>query len=299
MSWIEGVGDEVTITVAAIAVLAIILVAWISTGIRDIPFIRVVVVQLTRRRRQPQTDSAVERIEAELLVRQPENVLETDDTSGDNVAEPVVAQSENSVDSREDDEVNPGDDNASAKSLEANVEQKTEDNNKDIADENTALEDEEDIVPVDVENLSASELRQRRVEFFKGPTQPSSVTDNGIQDAEQSVHVVNKANESNETEEKLETSDEKGKESETETKSLKSKRLSDLASNLLNEELENSRKEQTDSRNSQTETRGNENQSTGTGSETPDEIRVRLKYLNDTQRLVTASPSETIGNFRR
>ena len=297
MSWIEGVGDEVTITVAAIAILAIILVAWISTGIRDIPFIRVVVVQLTRRRRQPQTDSAVERIEAELLVRQPENVLETDDTSGDNVAEPVVAQSENSVDFRET-EVSAGGDNASANSLETNVEEKTDNDSKDNTVENENLETEEDIVPVDVENLNASELRQRRVEFFKGPNQSSSVTDNGIQDFEQSV--VNKANESNETEEKLETSDERGKESETETKSLNSKRLSDLASNLLNEELENSRKEQTDSRNSQTETRSNENQSTGTGSETPDdEIRVRLKYLNDTQRLVTALPSETIGNFRR
>ena len=294
MSWIEGVGDEVTLTVAVIAVLVIVVVAWLSTGIRDIPFIRVVVVQLTRRRHQPRTDEAVERIEAELLVREPENVLGAEN-SNDNEAE-QVPQTENSVDSREN-ETNVGD-SASANALETketNVKEKTDCENNE-ADENTALENEEDISPVTVENLSASELRQRRVEFFKDPTQSSSRTDSGINNAEQCVE--NKANDSKETGEKLETSNEKAKESENETnKSLKSKRLSDLASNLLNEELENSRKERTGSRNSQSETSRNENQSTETGSET--EIRVRLKYLNDTQRLVTASPSETIGNFRR
>ena len=297
MSWIEGVGDEVTLTVAVIAVLVIVVVAWLSTGIRDIPFIRVVVVQLTRRRHQPRTDAAVERIEAELLVREPDNVLEVDN-SNDNEAEQVAQNesSENSLDSTGN-EVSVGD-SASANALETketNVEEKTDCENNE-ADENTALENEEDISPVTVENLSASELRQRRVEFFKDPTQSSSRTDSGINNADQCVE--NKANDSKETGEKLGTSNEKAKESETETnKSLKSKRLSDLASNLLNEELENSRKEQTGSRNSQSETSRNENQSTGTGSET--EIRVRLKYLNDTQRLVTASPSETIGNFRR
>ena len=289
MSWIEGVGDEVTITIAVTAVLVIILVAWISTGIRDIPFIRVVVVQLTRRRQQTQADRAAERIEAELLVQQPENVLETE-TSSDNVAEPV-AQSEDSLDSRAT-EVSASGDNANTSTVETHVEKKTDGDSKDNTDEEKTSVNEEDIAPVNVENLSASELRQRRVEFFNGSAQSGTLTDNDTQDAEQ----ISENNANNEKDEKLESSSDE-KATESEPKSLNSKRLSDLASNLLNEELENSRKEQTDSRNSQSETRSSENQSTG--SETPDEIRVRLKYLNDTQRLVTASPSETIGNFRR
>jgi len=35
MSWIEGIGDEVTISVAVFFVITVLLVAWLSTGIRS------------------------------------------------------------------------------------------------------------------------------------------------------------------------------------------------------------------------------------------------------------------------
>lgn len=285
MSWIEGVGDEVTIAVAVLAILFIILVAWISTGITDIPFIRVVVVQLTRGRQQPQTDPVVDSLEADLLVQQPDNVDEVGLT-GETEAEPAqhVAETVQAQDSL--DEVDTGSDNLGASLSRTETVNQTE--------EETQNNEENDNAPIAIETLSASELRQRRVDFFKASSCSSS--DNKTQVNEQNLK---KKHEIDEKEEDKLPREDKSKLSEC--KSPSSKGLSDLASNLLNEELEHSSREQTESLNSQGEpgNQSREGDNQPVGSEASDEIRVRLKYLNDTQRLVKASPLETIGNFRR
>lgn len=277
MSWIEGVGDEVTITLALIAVLCIILVAWISTGIRDIPFIRVVIVQLTRRRQQPA--ETVESLEADLLVQHPDTTSETEvdnDTSAQPTTQEVPAdETKVPPDRTESDSVNVG---------EAGTSDKTEDGNIDEARGSV-----EDVAPETVENLTATQLRQRRLEFFKD----FSAGDGRDLVTDQCSESKNSADEKC-VKAKLPSND-KSKESEIRTPQQKS--LSDLASSLLSSELENSRKEQAESGDRETQSVPREDQSTET--ETADEIRVRLKYLNDTQRLVKASPSETIGNFRR
>lgn len=278
MSWIEGVGDEVTIAATIIAVLSIILVAWVSTGIRDIPFIRVVVVQLTRRRRQ--AEETVESHEDDLLVQHPDNATEAEP---DPVAEPVTQGVESDA---AEGPVDRTDSNTNIAETEANDEAETETNNK-----NEDSIDEEDVAPSTVENLSATELRQRRLEFYKD----SSSTDGRNQVTDQTLESKNSVDEKS----VKDRSSSNGKSKEAEIKSPHQKSLSDLASSLLSTELENSRRGRTESRQSEGES---ENQPRGSGnqsSETVDEIRVRLKYLNDTQRLVKASPSDTIGNFRR
>ena len=278
MSWIEGVGDEVTITLAVIAVLCIILVAWISTGIRDIPFIRVVIVQLTRRRQHP--TETVESLEADLLVHHPDATSEAE-VDNDSLAQPTTQEvpadeAEVPPDRTESDSLNVG---------EAGTSDQSEDRNTDDSKDSV----EEAIAPENVENLTATQLRQRRLEFFKDP----SAGDGRDLVTGQCSESKNNADEKC-VKAKL-TSNDKSKESEIRTPQQKS--LSDLASSLLSSELENSRKEHAESGDRETQSVPRENHSTET--ETADEIRVRLKYLNDTQRLVKASPSETIGNFRR
>lgn len=278
MSWIEGVGDEVTITLAVIAVLCIILVAWISTGIRDIPFIRVVIVQLTRRRQHPA--ETVESLEADLLVHHPDATSEAE-VDNDSLAQPTTQEvpadeAEVPPDRTKNDSLNVG---------EAGTSDQSEDRNTD--DSKGSLE--EAIAPENVENLTATQLRQRRLEFFKDP----SAGDGRDLVTGQCSESKNNADEKC-VKAKLPSND-KSKESEIRTPQQKS--LSDLASSLLSSELENSRKEHAESGDRETQSVPRENHSTET--ETADEIRVRLKYLNDTQRLVKASPSETIGNFRR
>ena len=50
MSLIEGVGDEVTVGVSLFMLLCLVLLAWFSTHTRDIPFVSIIVVELSQRR---------------------------------------------------------------------------------------------------------------------------------------------------------------------------------------------------------------------------------------------------------
>ena len=50
MSVIEGVGDEVTVGVGLLALLLVVLLAWVSTHTPHIPFVSVIVVELSQRR---------------------------------------------------------------------------------------------------------------------------------------------------------------------------------------------------------------------------------------------------------
>lgn len=272
MSWIEGVGDEVTVSVIIIAVLCIILVAWISTGIRDIPFIRVVVVQLTRR--HTQTERPIESHEDNLLIQQSDSV--TEEQANDTVIEPVTQGEVAETDV--DDNLNDRTDGSTLK-----VETETDEAETSNPKEDSV--DEEDVAPAAEENLTSTELRQRRLEFYGS----SSSKDSGSPVSDKTAE-----SKTSDSETSLKDSASSKERSEgIENKCGYEKRLPDL----LSAESEKSRTEETESKQSEHQNESNDDQSAA--GETVEEIRVRLKYLNDTQRLVKASPTETIGNFRR
>ena len=274
MSWIEGVGDEVTITFAIITVLFVIVVAWLSTGIRDIPFIRVVVIQLTRRRHQQQTDQPVDPLEADLLVQQPGNVGEAE-LHTDSLVAPLSVADEISghIGERTDSETN-------------NIDETEEDGAK--------LNDDPDgATSTVVEHPSSTELRQRRLDFYKDTSHTSSDCINQAVDQSSKNKVT--ANK------KFDKNVSKDEAKETGFQPVSVTDLTSDHSTVLDSTITG----QTESRQAKgdVENQTRESGSQSAGNETAelaaDEIRVRLKYLNDTQRLVKASPSETIGNFRR
>lgn len=137
---------------------------------------------------------------------------------------------------------------------------------------------EPDICPV-----SNTELRQRRLDFFSGHSSGNVATDNQSEDKSTESDRINKDSEPS---------------SDSKTKSL-----SELASDILSSTEQsgtdsvnvNDASEQTEQARTQSET-GSGSQDSGLE---PGLIRVRIKFLNDTQRLVTALATETIGNFRR
>ncbi|XP_045209478.2 transmembrane and ubiquitin-like domain-containing protein 1 [Mercenaria mercenaria] len=325
MPWIEGIGDEVTIGVSVLLGLCILFVAWLSTGIREIPFISVIIVQLTRRR-EVQTENSNTNSNTE-------NVESVNNSSGDNAenadqGEATQSTSETVVDSSKDTagrtevekentreksepvasgsvsdlgtyitetgevqkdskQTNNETDNTDLDTVD-NIEQET-----DASNEAVSAEFEPEICPV-----SNTELRERRINFFSSQTPGKVPCDN------QSL---------NQSEEKCPESDRTNSESKP-SSDVKPKSLSKLASDLLSEPLlsNNSPSNDSVSVNSEpadTSINRDSAEQSGSQSETgsglqdpglePGEIRVRIKFLNDTQRLVTALATETIGNFRR
>ena len=57
MSLIEGVGDEVTVGTSLFMLLCLVLLAWFSTHTRDIPFVSIIVVELSQRRNRNRNHS--------------------------------------------------------------------------------------------------------------------------------------------------------------------------------------------------------------------------------------------------
>lgn len=352
MPWIEGIGDEVTVTICVLLVMCILVVSWLSTGIREIPFISVIIVQLTRRREVPTSDGDTSQTgaqsndgdsnetdinqseggqadenTAEVLATvstrtvSSENV-ETESDTGNLVEPPVAVITDRSISaSSEFGTTAKGSADESDDAVGSSVDG-SEGNNEtnEIAESinHTCTEQ----VPASCP-LSSSELRQRRLNFFSGTNTERSACDTCT-----SVTAVGSA--VSESEPKTITATENEKASTSEHGYKDSKKtcspnepkqspLSKFASNLLSENLSSSEAVITNSTaDSQSgvpisetvnsEQTGNqsesgsslENQSqTGITQSEPDIIRIRIKFLNDTQRLVTASANETIGNFRR
>ena len=284
MSWIEGIGDEVTITFAVLAILFVITVAWLSTGIRDIPFIRVVVVQLTRRRRQNVVDSG----DRDPLVQPSDNETEVG-LQRDGVLEPVAPAEEN-VENVENVNDRTNTDCSAPKSDEVlDSESTTNENVAETSDNSNEVENvasSETIVPP-----TPTELRQRRLDFYKDASQTSSGSSNKSYDLfkQRTLRADNEASkdlpkESGEGSPHPTSLSERTTNLSVESDISQSERVVPLQAGVDRE-----------SQSSDSHVAAGQ----ATEGETDAEIRVRLKYLNDTQRLVKTSPSETIGNFRR
>ncbi|KAH3699252.1 transmembrane and ubiquitin-like domain-containing protein 1 [Dreissena polymorpha] len=277
MSWIEGVGDEVTIAFIITLIIGIILVAWISTGIREIPFIRVIIVQLRRQHARINQDLP--------SPSQPGTVPEEASGSSDaGNLQPEVTAAFNAAttpESSSDDDGTSVDGAVARGSLDS-----SEETCRDLSDAGISNVEQSESEGA-LSNLSADELRQRRLDFLSGKS-VQTASNNEVLPSNESV------------ESSTQHFSPPAGTSDNLTASVAKKSLTQLASNLLSQPIETLQNDgNTDQQNVCSES-GNLDQSEQSDADRlPGEIRVRIKFLNDTQRLVTAQHTETIGNFRR
>ncbi|KAL4228403.1 Ubiquitin [Mactra antiquata] len=320
MPWIEGIGDEVTITVSIFLGLFVLLAAWISTGIRDIPFISVIIVQLTRRPRGQAAD-ATPTNGSNVTTVQSDDQTSLENTEGsfdplirinDGDHDPLIPDfSEDSDDDDVDEAFNDSEssvENVGASSPQEGCTESTESEvrtiNSDQSHECVSTDSHSDVTTVDndkssnqvsgnnvdeptgasVEDLNPTELRQRRLQFFSGNSNTCS--------SKTPLEVIQNSQSASENVSTCGDNDKAVVDSEIKTDSNNTIESSTSDNVHSRESSGNTTEEIIDNTESPSATVTDESNNSG-------EIRVRIKFLNDTQRLVTTPPNETIGNFRR
>lgn len=251
MSLIEGFGDEVTIFLGILLVLFIICLAWISTNIRDIPFFSVIIIELTHRRnRNTENTNQTEGLSSSEA--NPPN--QSSQNYSENVVEDIIPQSETtSLDNEQSSTI--ADEVSSVNSQNGEEEETRENPNTDINVTQDTKTDSTD----SSQQLDETELRHRRLNFFQGKNESSTISN------PQTVVA-----------DSLNLNQEQG-----------SPVLSPVTEPI-------NRQQESVPLSAENETVHSRETDSETGL-----ITVRLKYLNETQRNVTAAPNVTIGQFRR
>lgn len=251
MSLIEGFGDEVTISLGILLVLFIICLAWISTNIRDIPFFSVIIIELTHRRnRNTENTNQTEGLSSSEA--NPPN--QSSQNNSENVVEDIIPQSETtSLDNEQSSTI--ADEVSSVNSQNGEEEETRENPNTDINVTQDTKTDSTD----SSQQLDETELRHRRLNFFQGKNESSTISN------PQTVVA-----------DSLNLNQEQG-----------SPVLSPVTEPI-------NRQQESVPLSAENETVHSRETDSETGL-----ITVRLKYLNETQRNVTAAPNVTIGQFRR
>lgn len=251
MSLIEGFGDEVTIFLGILLVLFIICLAWISTNIRDIPFFSVIIIELTHRRnRNTENTNQTEGLSSSEA--NPPN--QSSQNNAENVVEDIIPQSETtSLDNEQSSTI--ADEVSSVNSQNGEEEETHENPNTDINVTQDTKTDSTD----SSQQLDETELRHRRLNFFQGKNESSTISN------PQTVVA-----------DSLNLNQEQG-----------SPVLSPVTEPI-------NRQQESVPLSAENETVHSRETDSETGL-----ITVRLKYLNETQRNVTAAPNVTIGQFRR
>lgn len=251
MSLIEGFGDEVTIFLGILLVLFIICLAWISTNIRDIPFFSVIIIELTHRRnRNTENTNQTEGLSSSEA--NPPN--QSSQNNAENVVEDIIPQSETtSLDNEQSSTI--ADEVSSVNSQNGEEEETRENPNTDINVTQDTKTDSTD----SSQQLDETELRHRRLNFFQGKNESSTISN------PQTVVA-----------DSLNLNQEQG-----------SPVLSPVTEPI-------NRQQESVPLSAENETVHSRETDSETGL-----ITVRLKYLNETQRNVTAAPNVTIGQFRR
>lgn len=251
MSLIEGFGDEVTIFLGILLVLFIICLAWISTNIRDIPFFSVIIIELTHRRnRNTENTNQTEGLSSSEA--NPPN--QSSQNNSENVVEDIIPQSETtSLDNEQSSTI--ADEVSSVNSQNGEEEETRENPNTDINVTQDTKTDSTD----SSQQLDETELRHRRLNFFQGKNESSTISN------PQTVVA-----------DSLNLNQEQG-----------SPVLSPVTEPI-------NRQQESVPLSAENETVHSRETDSETGL-----ITVRLKYLNETQRNVTAAPNVTIGQFRR
>ncbi|KAK7487445.1 hypothetical protein BaRGS_00021286 [Batillaria attramentaria] len=314
MSLIEGVGDEVTVGFGILLLMCLVLLAWFSTHTRDIPFVSIIVVELSQRRRlssrnrnngsgEPTatgeaTSTDAPRPERDAASNQTSegDAVSADASSSDAPSsrlsgeqgvehgEPVSPKpTESSPGTRTGDSDTTSSNNVIADSTQASGPSLAQDSETPAVSSQNTAEDTSAESAINPEASSPDEVRKWRVAYFES----------------------NRRKEYGETEEEAEEASKPVKSECTEGQSVSASPSQDKRT----EAAASSAAGVCDSDSPVSEVTpqpivGESNSSdraaeTENPSSESQQIRVRLKYLNDTQRLVYASPQETIGNFRR
>ena len=388
MSLIEGVGDEVTVVVTLFLLACLVLLAWFSTHTRDIPFVSVIVVELSQRRNRTRNREETAQRNAEAEQEDEENVAgEQGEVSSNNNADTVSSDEEQPATAEESKT-----DAAALRSLlsdsltsnsaaDSGVPSAEDELNSDVgcavkeepqsvSDEGGAEEAAAIIPEFKPERESTDEVRRRRVAYFenarddKKSDQEADVCSVGAQleesspSAQTSEEKVGEeffkvsAEMSQTAVETMEASEAAATTTPSTTLTASPPTTSSLSAAAAfpscshdltpsptatdsssapadpaspasgveevgtvspGQEAKREGKQETVTPDSQTNSRRERSvediltvssDTRGEGrAENADaggqQIRVRLKYLNDTQRLVYADPQETVGNFRR
>lgn len=273
MPLIEGVGDEVTVVFTIFLLFLILCIAWFSTNIQELPFFSIIVIDFTRRqnRNTQQTNSleasdssAVSSTSSEESTGDQSFQEETDNASRSFSVESVneqVTGAESQIPVQTDDVLKSKD-----KKESSNENVVTEDSVEDgvLGDRNEDCDD----LPT-----TETELRRRRVAFFSDKNQVIE-TKKESSNQESEPNVINDKNPSNSPNNEL---------------------PSNFPNNELNNKSESIRNETEDLNSAEF----NVTSESETNSSQSDRVRIRLKYLNDTQRNVEASLEDTVEQFRR
>ena len=273
MAIIEGIGDEVIILLTLLVIFLMVALAWISTHVRE-PLLEIFIIDGSRignliqrlQERRRGSARAVETTADGLHAQsdETENVTTNNETGSDssenntNTDNGATVENDSQVDIRESQ--NSGDNEEIGSPVDGEINSSTNDN----SEINNSL-DTNNSEPAPT---STSELRQRRLNFFKvNPlTEPSSSTQPQLQELSEpaSTPASGRGEVSNE------------------------------------ESATTSPDETVSSQGSPSTPHDDPTANDNTASEPPDgHIRVRLKYLDDRQKLVHASPDDTVAQFKR
>ena len=309
MPLIEGIGDEVTVTVGLIFVFLFLLLAWASTNVAYQPFTVIVLDRrslqaIVQRIRQQATGAAAQNGQAgsgggRLPGTAAQNDEEEEDDNHDNAEEEeenkepaegageASGQGGDTKDDAEDDSsaIESGEP-SSSEHVDANV-SNAEDgstvNSSEVLQE-TVSSDIHDISgdasqatgACRVTDLSETELRQRRLAFFTGQ-RPERTSTTGESD-------INTSNVEGPNTSSVDVSTSSGLR-QTDTEPNQGEGPSDQTDNDTGEGNEQDAYPSTENIENIDRIEGH--------------IRIRLKYLDERQRLVQAKPEDTIGDFKR
>ncbi|XP_050405434.1 transmembrane and ubiquitin-like domain-containing protein 1 [Patella vulgata] len=283
MPLIEGLGDEVTIVIGILVVLIVGLLAWFSTHTSDIPFFSVIIVELSQRanRNNRQTANPSQNVGEHVE----ENVNNEELNANEN-----IVHVDNSDGSSLGDVVNTALDNVNAAlGLDTSVLDDDDDDEEEGDETENSEEDEDNIESEIVTSVNLG--NESSQQFISSPSQEansseaSSHTQESQQLAENELRRRRVAFFENGPSDSATLSQNTG-ESSKEVKNSTSPEMPVTVPTASSDVVSDG--------NSDTQ------QPPPLDAETDSiQIRVRLKYLNDTQRLVFARPLDTIGFFRR
>ena len=352
MSLIEGLGDEVTIVFALLTIILVAVIAWVSTHTREIPFISVIVVELSRRSehdRQAGTAHVDDTSSSPNETNTPDSEVVTKETNQNSSNESAEAANVTgnavSQDADEIESTNSGSgstltgsspvtdllstqgvemslneglnaiseivhDSVGSGSLTGSLQSAEVAAGSSVAGDATTRSDTmvSDTTACDTtvsdatltnttEHDMKSELRHRRLAFFDGSKHSSNQLEDTVSLQTSKTSPDGRPSNSEVTLSHAAPSNSVAAsetESATGTPFTASSPHSEVEGESASIDTENLGEHSTSSSRSHDAGDG-VNEADGSGSE----IRVRLKYLNDTQRLVYTQPSQTVQEFRR
>ncbi|XP_046574902.1 LOW QUALITY PROTEIN: transmembrane and ubiquitin-like domain-containing protein 1 [Haliotis rubra] len=306
MPLIEGLGDEVTLIFCLVTFIVVLLIAWLSTHTRDIPFFSLIVVELTQRatlRRQlaeanQQTQGHPETPQLQNAGGTQEGVANAGpgDAASDAVSD-AIPVSETDSPTVESDDIQKDasvqdEDVANVHSVEGTSESGVEDTElartNQLGDDKAGVDDgvefrkTEDSANVIVEEIcrttkSSPILQTSNVDSQDVNNESSEDADENTAASSSSAETVQPVIASTQVRQRhvpLREPPSPTPSSSSSSCPTPSPTTTGVSSGTHQDLL---------------------NQS----SDNQGQIRIRLKYLNDTQRLVYSNPGDTIGQFRR